>query len=168
MNKNTETKQFNNKSLLIKAAFVAILVAFLVFIISGASAKDVDLAVVNKNLKSSTDITKLMEKASARDLKQFIGIDAHDYNQVIYYRNITALAVDELLIVKAEESSQLSSVEGAVNERISSQIKTYESYGPEQVKLLKNAIQLKKGNYYFYCTADKADEYEEVLLNAVQ
>lgn len=162
------TEKLNKMGLLIKAVFMVILVAFLMFVISGASAKDINLTTVDKELKLSTDVTTTMTKMGARDLKQFIGISANDYSQVIYYRNITALAVDELLIVKAEESSQLSSVEGAVNERISSQIKTYESYGPEQVKLLKNAIQLKKGNYYFYCTADKADEYEEVLLNAVQ
>ena len=155
-------------SLLCKILFIAILAGFLVFVYSRASAKDVDLEKVETKLTETTDIMTLMTEASDRDLMQFIGLDASSYEQVIYYRNTTALAVDELLIVKAKDESQLSDVEDAVNARIKSQIKAYDSYGPAQVKQLKNALQLEKGNYYFYCTGDSANKYEEVLLNAVQ
>ena len=155
-------------SLLCKVLFIAVLAGFLVFVYSRASAKDVDLGKVETKLTETTDIMTLMTEASDRDLMQFIGIDASSYEQVIYYRNTTALAVEELLIVKAKDESQLSDVEDAVNARIKSQIKAYDSYGPAQVKQLKNALQLEKGNYYFYCTGDSANKYEEVLLNAVQ
>ena len=155
-------------SLLCKVLFIAVLAGFLVFVYSRASAKDVDLEKVETKLTETTDIMTLMTEASDRDLMQFIGLDASSYDQVIYYRNTTALAVDELLIVKAKDESQLSDVEDAVNARIKSQIKAYDSYGPAQVKQLKNALQLEKGNYYFYCTGDSANKYEEVLLNAVQ
>ena len=155
-------------SLLCKVLFIAVLAGFLVFVYSRASAKDVDLEKVETKLTETTDIMTLMTEASDRDLMQFIGIDASSYEQVIYYRNTTALAVEELLIVKAKDESQLSDVEDAVNARIKSQIKAYDSYGPAQVKQLKNALQLEKGNYYFYCTGDSANKYEEVLLNAVQ
>lgn len=160
--------KFSLGALLMKLVFIAILAAFLVFVYSRASAKDVNLEDVEAQLIGTTDIATLMTESSDRDLMQFMGLDATSYEQVIYYRNTTALAVEELLIVKAKDESQLSGVEDAVNSRIKSQIKAYDSYGPAQVKQLKNALLLKKGNYYFYCTGDNANKYEEVLLNAVQ
>ena len=163
---NGDTQDFG--ALLCKILFIAVLAGFLVFVYSRASAKDVDLEKVETKLTETTDIMTLMTEASDRDLMQFIGLDASSYEQVIYYRNTTALAVEELLIVKAKDESQLSDVEDAVNARIKSQIKAYDSYGPAQVKQLKNALQLEKGKYYFYCTGDNANKYEEVLLNAVQ
>lgn len=155
-------------SLLLKIAFIAVLAVFLVFVYSRANAKDVDLNKIEQVLIEKTDIATKMNKASDRDLMQFMGIDASKYEQVLYYRNNAALAVDEFLVVKAKSGDELGEVEEAVNARIKSQIKVYDSYGPEQVKLLKSAVQTKKGMYYIYCVAEKAGEYEEVLVNAVQ
>lgn len=156
-----------NNGMLIKIAFIAILAAFLFVVFSAANAKDVDLSDVNNTLKKNTDITSVMRKMDERDLMQFMGLNANDHSQVLYYRNTTALAVDEFLIVKSNDDADLDTVQEAVNARISSQLKVYESYGPEQCALLKNAIQIEKGNYYCYCTAKDAELYEEVLLNAI-
>lgn len=157
-----------NHGMLIKIAFIAILVAFLGVIFSAANVRDVNLSDVSKALKKNTDITSVMKKQNERDLMQFMGLNANDYSQVIYYRNTTALAVDELLIVKSDDEADFDTVEEAVNARISSQLKVYESYGPAQCALLNNAVQTEKGKYYCYCTAENAELYEEVLLNAIQ
>ena len=157
-----------NNGMLIKIASIVILAAFILAVFSANNVKDVDLSEVNKALKKNTDITSVMKKMNNRDLMQFINIDANDYDQVLYYRNTTALAVDELLIVKSDNNDSLDAAATAVEERIDSQLKVYDSYGPEQCALLKNAIKTKKGKYYYYCTAENAEEYEEVLLDVIQ
>ncbi|MBQ0041486.1 MAG: DUF4358 domain-containing protein [Clostridiales bacterium] len=157
-----------NNGMLIKIAFIVILAAFLFVIFSAANAKDIDLKTVSDSLKKDTDITTVMKKMDDRDLMRFMGLNSNDYSQVVYYRNTTALAVDELLIVKTDDAEDINAVAEAVDTRIDSQLKVYESYGPEQCALLKNAVQTKKGDYYFYCTAKNADIYEEVLLDAIQ
>lgn len=156
-----------NVSLAVKACFILILALFLVFVYSRSDASDADLIKVDESLKTETDCMSVMSKADDRDLIQFIGLNSDSFEQVIYYRSTKALAVEELLIVKAKSQDQLSDVEEAVQERIDAQIKAYSGYGPEQVKQLENAVRTKKGNYYFYCTADEAEDYEEVLLNAI-
>lgn len=157
-----------NHGMLIKIVFIVILAAFLYVVFSAANTKDIDLSEVNTALKKDTNITSIMKKMDNRDLMQFMGLNANDFSQVIYYRNTTALAVDELLIVKADDDADLDAVEEAVNTRISSQLKVYESYGPKQCALLNNAVQTEKGTYYCYCTAENAELYEEVLLDAIQ
>ena len=153
---------------LIKIASIVILAAFIFVLFSAANAKDIDLAVVEKTLKNNTDITDVMRKMKDRELMQFTGLNASDYEQVIYYRNTTALAVDEFLVVKARNVEELDEVEESIESRISTQLKYYDSYGPEQCALLKNAVQTKKGKYYCYCVAENADQYKEVLIDAIQ
>lgn len=164
---NIEDFVWNNAAV-IKIASIVILAVFVLVLSTAANARDVDLATVEKTLKSNTDITDVMRKMKDRELMQFTGLNASDYDQVIYYRNTTALAVDELLIVKAKNAEDLDTVEDSIVSRISTQLKYYDSYGPEQCALLKNAVQTKKGKYYCYCVAEKADKYEEVLLDAIQ
>ena len=61
----------------------------------------------------------------------------------------------------------LNGAEDAAESRIDSQTHTFESYGPAQVAMLKNAIVLKKGQYLFYCTAKNPDTYEEVFNHVI-
>ncbi len=167
-NISTSRDQSGLGFLLLKILFVAILGTFLFFVYHSADAKDVDLTSVEAELKSKTQMTSIMRVQTDRDLMQFIGLTASDYEQVIYYRNTQALAVDELLIIKAKDQGQLAGASDAVQKRIDSQITAYDSYGPEQVKLLKNASVKTVGEYLIYCTAEDSDKYEEVVLNAIQ
>ncbi|NLA69509.1 MAG: DUF4358 domain-containing protein [Clostridiales bacterium] len=163
-----ESRNGDGLAMLVKAGFIIILALFLLFIYNRNSATDVAKEDISNELLKSTDVAEVMSPASDRDTMQFLGLDATKYEYTIYYRNTTALAVDELLIVKVKDTSSLASISDTVQKRIDSQIKAYEGYGAEQVKLLKSAVTLKKGDYYFYCTATNAEKYKEVLLDVIQ
>ena len=108
-----------------------------------------------------------MKACGDRDLLQFMGLDYRNYDSYIYYKSGEALGVDELLIVKAKDPQDLTAVQDAVDKRVDSQIRKFDSYGPEQVKELDNSIIRKKGRYLFYCTAKSPEKYEEVFKNAI-
>lgn len=149
-----------------KSIFVIILIAFLAAVYAGNNAKDVPIADIEKALIAKTDIES-MEKCSNRNLMQFFQLDYEQYESHIYYKSTKALSVTELLIVKAAAKDDLAAVKDAVDNRIESQIKTFQGYGPKQVALLKNAIVKTKGNYLFYCTGKNAEKYEEVFTDAI-
>ena len=156
-----------DKHVIIKAGFILALIIFLLAVYSSGSSKDIDLSAVEEKCVNEFGLAKEMKKATDRDLMQFIGLDADNYEQVIYYRNTEELAVEELLIVKASSKDALAGVAEACDRRTENQIEVYSSYGPAQVKQLENSIKLEKGRYYFYCTSDSAAEYEEVLRDAI-
>ena len=153
-------------SFVAKVILTAVLIFFLAAVCSLQDARDVPLSEIDKALRNETKIEQ-MEECSERQLMQFIGIDASDYDSFIYYKSKKALGVDELLIVKANDKSDLDSVQDAVESRISNQISTFKDYGPEQVALLEKAIVRQRGDYLFYCTANSPEQYEEVFNHAV-
>ena len=135
---------------ILKCVLLVVLFAFLAIVYSRENAKDVS-----------------MQKQKPRDLVQFIGLDANNYEAVLYYKSKEALSVDEVLVIKVKNKSDVKAVKDAVEKRITSQIEAFDNYGPEQVKELKNAIVTSRGKYVFYGVAKDPDKYEEVLLSVI-
>lgn len=153
-------------SFIVKILLTAVLIFFMSGVYALQDADDVPLSKIEKDLQKNTRIEKL-ESCSARQLMQFIGIDASDYDSFIYYKSKKALGVEEVLIVKANPGSSLDAVRDAVESRVSTQISVYKDYGPDQVALLKNAIITQRGDYLFYCVENNPESYEEVFDHAV-
>lgn len=149
-----------------KGIFVLILAAFLVMVYADGSSRDVPMADIEKQLLESTDMNKMV-KCDNRNLMQFFGLDYEQYDSYIYYKGTEALSVDEVLIIKANSKNDLNGVKDAVENRIDTQVTTFEGYGPKQVALLKNAIVTTKGNYLFYAVCDDAEKTEEVFEHVI-
>lgn len=149
-----------------KAFFVIALAVFLIFVYTGQNADDVPVEKIEQQLKENTELAD-MSKCGNRMLMQFYGLDYEQFDGYIYYKSGQALSVEELLIVKAKDTSALDSVKDAAESRIQSQIKTYEGYGPQQVAMLKNAIITTRGSYLFCCIADDPEVYKEVFTDAI-
>ena len=156
----------NGMAFIIKIAFIAVLIAFLAIVYVMNDADNVPMDKINDKLIEETDIEELKE-CNTRELLEFMGLDYSNYSEVLYYKSKVALDVTELMIIKAKDKNDLNGVEDAVEKRISSQINTYQDYGPEQVNQLKNAVVTKRGRYLFYCVAADPEKYEEVFKNAV-
>lgn len=150
-----------------KAVFVVILIIFLFSVYARAGAKDVPMKEIEKALTAQTDMTQ-MAKCDNRNLMQFFGLDYEQYDSYLYYKGKEALSVDEVLVIKTHEKTDLDNIKDAVEKRIDSQIATFDGYGPTQVALLSNAVIITKGNYLFYCTGKNADDTGEVFRNVVQ
>jgi hypothetical protein len=151
---------------ILKCALLVVLFAFLAIVYSRENAKDVSMDKIEAQLIKKTNIEKL-QKQKPRDLVQFIGLDANNYEAVLYYKSKEALSVDEVLVIKVRNKSDVKAVKDAVEKRITSQIEAFDNYGPEQVKELKNAIVTSRGKYVFYGVAKDPDKYEEVLLSVI-
>ena len=151
---------------ILKCALLVVLFAFLTIVYSRENAKDVSMDKIEAQLIKKTNIEKL-QKQKPRDLVQFIGLDANNYEAVLYYKSKEALSVDEVLVIKVKNKSDVKAVKDAVEKRITSQIEAFDNYGPEQVKELKNAIVTSRGKYVFYGVSKDPDKYEEVLLSVI-
>jgi hypothetical protein len=161
-----KTKIDINSSLITKVILILVLIIFLAIVYSRANAKNVSMSKIDSDLRAKTGIEK-MEKCNNRQLMQFMELDYSNYQSYIYYKSTEALGVEEVLVIKAKHRSDLTAVQDAVDKRISSQISTFESYGPTQVAMLKNAIVTKKGRYLFYCVSSNPEKYEEVFKHAI-
>lgn len=156
----------NNRELLIKGVFLLVLAIFLFAVYKNNDAPNVSMDAFKEGLINETDL-KVFEECNARDLKQFIGLEPDQYDSFVYYKGAEALSVDEILIIKANSKSGVDDIRDAIDKRVAEQTKAFDSYGPEQVKRLGNAVVLARGRYVFYCVAKNTAQYEEVFRHVV-
>ena len=108
-----------------------------------------------------------MEQATVLDFKRIFGLNAEDYEGIAYFKPVSQMDVEELLIVKVKSEEQMESLEEAADERIENQKKSFDGYGAAQCALLEKAIVKKKGNFLFYCTSPDAEEYCNRFVDAM-
>ena len=75
--------------------------------------------------------------------------------------------VDEILIVRMKDSAQENALKDAMQTRIDTQTQSFEGYGVNQTKLLKDAVIDVKGNYALLVVNEKAAEADEAFRKSL-
>ena len=88
-----------------------------------------------------------MKKGTTQDLKKYYSLNANDYEGISLYIPDDVMSVNEILVIKVKNESQIETVEKAVESRVNTQEKNFEGYGVEQTKLIHAAIIETRGRY---------------------
>ena len=129
----------------IKYILILFLLAFIVSLLSSGEISDADIKDVSKQVVKAYG-AKGLSAADNRMVKRLYGINANDYEGVTLYVSDSNMKVEELLIVKLKDVSQSEAVEAAIEGRLDKQLESFEGYGVEQSKLLKDHVLDVKGN----------------------
>ena len=95
---------------ILKYLMVLVLVMYVVFLISREGSSDVPVDTIEKNITKVMK-TKGMSKGSAQDLKKYYGLNANDYDGVMLYIPNDVMSVNEVLVVKVKDESQIEDIE---------------------------------------------------------
>ena len=146
-----------------KYLMVIALIAYVVLLVSGEGDNTVSVDTIQKNIEKSVSL-KGMKKGSSQDLKKYY---ANDYAGTMLYIPDDVTSVNELLVVKVKDKSQVEDVEKAVEERLSTQKKSFEGYGVKQTRLLHSAIDETRGYYILLAVSKDADRIEAAFKNSI-
>ena len=93
------------KYLFIKIALTAFLLIYLTVLYTADRAKDIPMEEIAAFMEQDTDITAL-QKRNRTDLKHFYQISAGDTKGCFFYKAVSPMSVDEILIVKGSDKNQ--------------------------------------------------------------
>ncbi len=108
-----------------------------------------------------------MEAGSVLDFKRIFGLNAEDYEGVEYFKPVSQMDVEELLVVKLKDGQDSADLQDSVKERVSSQLDAFDGYGAAQCALLNKYILKVKGNVLFYCVSPDAGDYYSKFKKAL-
>ena len=144
-----------------KYLMVIALIAYVVLLVSGEGDNTVSVDTIQKNIEKSVSL-KGMKKGSSQDLKKYYGLNANDYAGTMLYIPDDVMSVNEILVVKVKDKSQVEDVEKAVEERLSTQKKSL-----KQTRLLHSAIDETRGYYILLAVSKDADRIEAAFKNSI-
>ena len=147
---------------------LAVVTAFLlIFMVGSAPNTDVSLQELE-----AVAVPQLLEgevqKADGRMLRRLYGLNPSDYAEVVLYYPASNMGVEELLLVKLNDTAQTETVEAAIEARLGAQKQSFDGYGIEQTALLNNnAVTEVRGRYILFAVGVNAQAIRQAFLNAL-
>ena len=152
---------------LIRIVLVVALVAAIVFYVFLRNQESsVPAADVFKAVTQSVDTDK-MEQTTDRYFKKYYGLNAADYDDVLYYAPVSNMDAEELLVVKLKDVNQAEAVTDAILKRQADKEQSFEGYAPEQYALAQAYILDVQGNYILFVVDPKAEEIDAAFAGAL-
>lgn len=109
-----------------------------------------------------------MEKGDKKTFKRFYKLNANDYDGVVLYTPKSTMDVNEVLIVKVKDKSQIESLEDSIDSRINCQLQSFSGYGPQQCNLVNNYELKINGNFVFFAISENAESIKETFLDSIK
>lgn len=150
-----------NKKL--KTGLITSIFIFSMIFMSGCgNSQDKSLGDIEKDISSKVSLDK-MEKGTSKTLKRYYGLNSNELEDFILYTPKSTMDVDEMLMVKVKDESQIQSIEDVIDSRVNKQLESFSGYGPKQCELLDNYEIKVKGKYIFFAVSEKAQEMKDAF-----
>ena len=153
-------------SLIIKSVMVIFLVVYLGRLYVSDYAADVSMDKISAALEQVSGVTDLSEPGVS-GLRRFYQIDENDLDSYFFRKAASPMSVDEVLVVKANSSSEAGAYLEAAQAHLESQKNIFEGYGTDQMALLGEASVEKRGAYVWYFCGENAQELRQALLSMI-
>ena len=153
-------------SLIIKSVMVIFLVVYLGRRYVSDYAADVSMDKISAALEQVSGVTDLSEPGVS-GLRRFYQIDENDIDSYFFRKAASPMSVDEVLVVKANSSSEAGAYLEAAQAHLESQKNIFEGYGTDQMALLGEASVEKRGAYVWYFCGENAQELRQALLSMI-
>ena len=114
--------------------------------LAGCGGSDIDMNTVSNGILTGVSFAEQLQQTSEKIALKRLGINESDIESCVAYTSTNAV-VDEFAVVKA---TNIDNVTAAINAHIANQISTYESYAPDEVTKLNNAVVQVVGDYVIY------------------
>lgn len=150
----------------IKYGLSALLLLFIILDLANDPVSSAGIETVAENVARAAEFQG-MEQAEARMVKRFYGLNPKDYEGAVLYAPIDNMDAHEMFLVKLKDNGQKKQVERAIEERLDTQLKSFEGYGAEQTALLKKHVFLEKGNFVLYVVGEHASDAQEAFIKSL-
>lgn len=153
-------------SLILKSVMVIFLVVYLGRLYVSDYAADISMDKISAALEQVSGVTDLSEPGVS-GLRRFYQIDENDIDSYFFRKAASPMSVDEVLVVKANSSSEAGAYLEAAQAHLESQKNIFEGYGTDQMALLGEASVEKRGAYVWYFCGENAQELRQALLSMI-
>lgn len=112
-------------------------VCALLFCACGEAAKT--LSDIFSEIKTTYNVTDMVEFNDVSDLNRFYGIEADDVKEFAGGINRTGVNQEEIVMVLATDAQAAERISGALSNRQKSKLNETKNYNPEQYVIVENA-----------------------------
>lgn len=155
------------KIIFAEIGMVLLLAVIMTLFLWKKNVKDIPLQDVKAHFMETMDLSG-MEEAKDMRLKRSFALNAADYKEYIYFTPDNTMSVNEFLLVKCENESQIEEVKVGIDKRIAEQKQSFDGYGTDQTDLLNHAKIYVAGNYVGLFISRDADSWLDFVKKELE
>lgn len=129
---------------------------------SSQETKEYDLEELAMDIYNTNEFSDILDTVSAEAAEGLYGIDPADLENS-YVMCSTGATAEEIGLFRCVDEDAAARVQAKAKDRIESQKAAYESYAPEEIPKLDDAVIKSTGVYVFYVVSTDSAEVEKVL-----
>lgn len=148
------------------AILAVIFVYILILFLTNDTTSSVAFDKIEKAVLDAQGLER-MDPGTERELKKFYGLNKKDYENVCFYHDTEAMAVDTILLLRTKDEKKMEAVSKAAEERITTLKQNFDGYGEKQMKLLEDAVIIKKGDLFLLAVSPDAAEIKKAFLESI-
>ena len=152
---------------IIRILLVAGLIAAIVIFVFLRNSESLTPAQEVFDKVTATVNSEKMELSTDRYFKKYYGLNAADYDGVLYYAPVSNMDAEELLVVKLKSTDQAEALTEAILKRQAGKEQSFEGYAPEQYALAQDYILDVQGNYILFVIDPNAEEIDSAFAGAL-
>lgn len=158
--------QYSGSTSLLRRIVLACIAVFVILVFVFQSGSGRPFEVIQSAVQDALDSSKLND-AGSTGLKRYYGLEAADYDGVLFYTSTHPMSAEELLVIRAASDEQVGELEDAIQKRIEDKLTEFGTYAPEQTALIKNAVVLTRGKHVFFAVSQDAEKYRKAFTKAL-
>ena len=125
------------------------------------------LSDVFSEIKTTYNVTDMVEFTDVSDLNRFYGIAAEDVKDFAGGINNSGVDQEEIVMIEAANAEAAGRVMTALNNRLQSKLNETKNYNPEQYAIVEDASVDQNGNYVSLFISENADAMKADYLKAI-
>lgn len=146
------------KVILAELALVILLIGVMTFLLYQKEPRtDVTAQEVHTMFTQVKGDAPVVEAGNLK-IRRIFGLNAADYDLIVYYSPVDSMDVCEFLLIRTDEST-LPDLQKAMEDRLHSQLEAFTGYGEKQTETLNKAIVRQYGNYICLIVSEEPENW---------
>lgn len=145
---------------------VLLVILFLALQLSSGRESNTDFQDMVSAVTAAADLTP-MQEGDNQMIRRLYGIDPANYEGACLYYPTTNMGAEEILLIKLSAKDQADAVSDAIQNRVATQMASFDGYGFAQYEMLEKSITEVQGNYVLLVVAEDPGAVRQAFMNAL-
>lgn len=126
------------------------------------SVKSADMPALKISLEKNIDLS-LVNVGGEKTLKNLYYIDKNDIEYFLSYAPKSNMDVEEILVLKVKEDTNISEIKAKINKRLEKQRESFKNYNPEKYEIIEDAILKEEGQYLIFIVSENSSSIYKII-----
>ncbi len=141
---------------------MAIIIALFIGLYPMLNVKTANMPAIKSALEENINLD-FVNAGDEKTLKNLYYINRNDIEDFVSYAPKSNMDVEEILVLKIKEGTDISEIKSKVSKRLQKQGESFKNYRPEKYNIIENAVLEEEGQYLIFIVSENVSSIHKII-----